>query len=458
MEWNDKASQWTVKQNPGDDAQGDPALTSLDGTKLLCVYVKSGTGNGLYFKTWNGETGWSLPASCGETTWGCPALYTVTDNGVSQIYCIFAANNYKRDLISLIYDPAANTWSRAPSGLQESTNFGVKGTSYNGDAYISFQKNNAKDVLVSTFSKGQWLGNQEVGETSADPPTVCAYNGVLNCFFASNNQKRDLLWSQRPLLNIEISSWMAKVADDTLLSNMSIPGTHDSAAINTGIPFATTQTMSIPQQLASGVRYLDLRCKEEGGVLKMYHGPIDLGATLIQILEMLDKFLKSNSSEAIITQVTDEASSSNFVSAFQSTPAADNGRFDKIFVLGTTTPKLGDVGGRIQLVRRFPSPDWSAGIDVSKGWQNNNPNFTIVLPGGLTLTIQDEYEPPALSLGSLVDRKQDVSQNMLSMAKADADPNHWYINFMSGVSFNIGLIASPALVALGTFFYLWSQH
>ena len=122
--------------------------------------------------------------------------------------------------------------------------------------------------------------------------------------------------------------------------------------------------------------------------------------------------------------MTDEAPSSNFVSAFQSTLAADNGRFDKIFVLGTTTPNLGDVRGKMQLVRRFPSPYWSAGIDVSKGWQNNNPKFTIVTPGSVTLTIQDEYKPPAFSLGPLIDRKQDVSQKMLAMAKADADPNH----------------------------------
>ena len=240
---------------------------------------------------------------------------------------------------------------------------------------------------------------------------------------------------------------MSTIDDHTPLSNMSVPGTHDAASINNWRPYVTTQTMSIPQQLDSGVRFLDLRCKEQNGTLWMYHGPVYLGMTLIQVLEMLENFLTVNTDEAIIALVKDEASPSSpaFASAFKAI-LDNNNKFADLVALGSATPKLGDIRGKIQLVRRSSSPSWAVGIDVSSGWQDNSTSFDIKTPSGVNLTIQDEYAPDAGSQSAVVDLKCAVSQALLTQAKGDPDPDHWYFNFTSAT---YEPWATPKQLALG---------
>ncbi len=358
-----------------------------------------------------------------------------------------------RVLISISFDSATKSWARASSTpSQEASAYGVKGDSYNGEAFVSFQENNADGAdYVCTYSNGTWYNHEGTGELSTDTPTICAYNGYLNLFFNSHNNNT-LLWTQRPLLGISISSWMSTVADATPLSNMTIPGTHDTAAIHNLIPYVTAQRMSIPRQLNSGIRYLDLRCQDNNGSLRMHHGPVDLDLSLIQVLEMLETFLIANPTEAIIAQVKDERDqpSPGFAAAFQATLEANNNRFGKLFELGVTTPTLGNVRGKIQLVRRFSSPSWLVGFDVSSNWQNNNAHFDINTPSGVKLTLQDEYEPNTDSYSALVTRKVGDSQALLTQAKGDTDPSHWYINFTSTYASSLHSgFHTPREVALG---------
>lgn len=52
------------------------------------------------------------------------------------------------------------------------------------------------------------------------------------------------------------SKWMMQLADDTTLPEMSIIGTHNSAAIYGG-PIAQCQDKTIVQQFKSGIRLFD---------------------------------------------------------------------------------------------------------------------------------------------------------------------------------------------------------
>jgi 1-phosphatidylinositol phosphodiesterase len=76
--------------------------------------------------------------------------------------------------------------------------------------------------------------------------------------------------------------WMAEIKDDTLLSMLSIPGTHETMALYgvggvlpPGVPvppligqivddIVICQSMSLWDQLMSGVRVLDIRCRHLG--------------------------------------------------------------------------------------------------------------------------------------------------------------------------------------------------
>jgi hypothetical protein len=56
----------------------------------------------------------------------------------------------------------------------------------------------------------------------------------------------------------EPSIWMSKIADGTPISQLTIPGTHDSCAISM-VPIAGCQDLSIADQLRLGIRYFDIR-------------------------------------------------------------------------------------------------------------------------------------------------------------------------------------------------------
>ena len=57
------------------------------------------------------------------------------------------------------------------------------------------------------------------------------------------------------------TDWMSMVKDDICITRLSIPGTHDSGAYQSTVkPMTRAQTLSISQQLAAGVRALDIRC------------------------------------------------------------------------------------------------------------------------------------------------------------------------------------------------------
>ena len=84
-------------------------------------------------------------------------------------------------------------------------------------------------------------------------------------------------------------NWMSGIADDRYISEINLPGTHDSMTAYCknstdnyvklfGIPvfnagkYAKTQSLTLPRQLNAGVRYLDLRFSPKQGQLLLCHG------------------------------------------------------------------------------------------------------------------------------------------------------------------------------------------
>lgn len=58
----------------------------------------------------------------------------------------------------------------------------------------------------------------------------------------------------------DASNWTERIGDETKLSAMSIPGTHDSAAQYVCLsPIFQCQDTAIKTQLENGYRYLDMR-------------------------------------------------------------------------------------------------------------------------------------------------------------------------------------------------------
>ena len=102
-------------------------------------------------------------------------------------------------------------------------------------------------------------------------------------------------------------NWMSGIPDDRYLCEINLPGTHDSATaycknatdnyvrffgrpvFNAG-EYAKTQSLTLPEQLNAGVRYLDLRLCAKQGELLLCHGNNEKVAAVNKLLSFLRFF------------------------------------------------------------------------------------------------------------------------------------------------------------------------
>lgn len=157
--------------------------------------------------------------------------------------------------------------------------------------------------------------------------------------------------------------WMKYVDDNKFLDELSIPGTHDSGTCsvdNDTEPQSSQvkcQQDYIPTQLLEGIRYFDIRLGK-GDNPGIDHGMYYLLKKDAYFLHLSDvigyfkTFLNENPTEALIMLVSrgnDEATDESVTTAFAKV-LDDN---PKLFYTSSRVPTLGEVRGKIVLLRRF---------------------------------------------------------------------------------------------------------
>ena len=151
------------------------------------------------------------------------------------------------------------------------------------------------------------------------------------------------------------TNWMQGIDDDTSISAMSIPGTHDSGARYGGGP-TQCQELEIADQLRRGIRFLDIRCAYAvatlGGDFPVYHGGIYQYLDFEKVQSACTDFLTAHPSEFIMMNVQQEQvpnlhnkSSDEFRDKFMSLYDPDYWAFPE------TIPTLGDCRKKIVLIR-----------------------------------------------------------------------------------------------------------
>ncbi|MFI5985308.1 phosphatidylinositol-specific phospholipase C [Streptomyces sp. NPDC051555] len=101
--------------------------------------------------------------------------------------------------------------------------------------------------------------------------------------------------------------WMAGVPDSTPLQRMTIPGTHDSGARQGGL-YVACQNTSIAEQLDSGIRFLDVRCRVTGGSFAIHHAAYFQNLMFGDVLVACWNFLAAHPSETVLMRVKQEYS------------------------------------------------------------------------------------------------------------------------------------------------------
>ena len=212
----------------------------------------------------------------------------------------------------------------------------------------------------------------------------------------------------------EYTSWMRNIPDTTSLKDITIPGTHQSMSIYGGALVAC-QSLALCEQYRAGIRYVDIRCRDSYNDFPIYHGRVNQRANFSDVLRSSLAFLQKNPTETIVMSVNNyshkpEGKTESFEDTFERL-LADFG--DDRFWLDSSIPMLGQVRGKIVILRRFSS-DRSLGIPF--GGQKVKDDWTVktILPCSIN--------PKLEGIKSHLDEARSSSRSC------------FYITFCSGVS------------------------
>lgn len=204
--------------------------------------------------------------------------------------------------------------------------------------------------------------------------------------------------------------WMEQLDDSRLVTELSLPGTHDAATAEgwTGLAeligdvAARAQDLTIAEQWNVGVRVFDIRPQKDGDLLRCMHG---ISGTKLLVgdffAKMRDLLAASPSEFAIVTTkidtTTGEPEVPLWAPLFSSLIRSDSLR--QCFVDFSPTLTVGDVRGKILLLSRNKYANIPLGGFIT-GWSSdkdfaNQQGGTITGPDGSNcpLWMQDYYEP-----------------------------------------------------------------
>lgn len=162
-----------------------------------------------------------------------------------------------------------------------------------------------------------------------------------------------------------LRNWLSQINDNVLLSQLSLPATHNSAAAYLSLPSVQCQGASVSEQLNYGVRFLDIRVARTffglcGGPdeLQVIHGnfPVRLPmpVKLMDVLHDVYQFLQEQPSETVLVSIKQEGNDQwgedefpNLIWNKYIAPSQDR------WYLKGDIPKVGDARGKAFLFRRF---------------------------------------------------------------------------------------------------------
>ncbi len=229
-------------------------------------------------------------------------------------------------------------------------------------------------------------------------------------------------------------TWMGHVPDSFYLSQITIPGTHDAGAdkhtSDVGWPewhYVICQDFDIPNQMNLGVRWFDIRLKcHDGGDLSVHHSSYYLHKNFDDVVMYAKNFLKDHPKETIILMIKQESSNVSEETFGQ----AVYSRFEKHglehFFLEDKMPPLGEVRGKIYIIRRFHNKlGKPCGTFV---WWNENTKGSYHHYGNIGIYAQDHYSLHTVS----TDTKYNEVVSTIKKAHDNTNLNIFYLNFVSG--------------------------
>ncbi|KAI1770705.1 PLC-like phosphodiesterase [Hypoxylon cercidicola] len=246
-----------------------------------------------------------------------------------------------------------------------------------------------------------------------------------------------------------LSSWMRELRDEYPLSALSIPGTHNSPTCHVALPSVRCQAVGIRDQLDNGVRFFDIRVNvnSDSSDLALVHSAFPISLTgnkyFKDMLDVIYTFLDANPSETLIMSVKREGTGKGTdqqLSKILKDRFYEDGRR---WYTEPRIPKIGEVRGKIVLLRRHNNDPSLNGEWGGRGWGLDGSvwpdNCADGLLGSGIARVQDFYE---VDQSHNIQKKIDLARSHLERAAepvcllSGADsPQPFFINFLSGSNF-----------------------
>lgn len=277
------------------------------------------------------------------------------------------------------------------------------------------------------------LMNYRDSNNAADEDSAAPVNGADN--------SDELRPEQTDTLDLfSPGSWMNGIRGHVSITDVTIPGTHDTCATKKAA-YAQCQTLSIPDQLAMGIRFLDIRCHHCKNEFPINHGPVYQDINFHKVLQQTTDFLKKNPSEFIIMSVKEEHNAIGNTRSFEETLKAHLSNYSEYLYLGRDFPSVSQVRGKIVLLSRYASN--TIGLNA-RPWRDD---ATFEIPDS-RIRVQDEYRVSIFYKSKMSKVAPILKEANSERARHDSKANWLYINFCSG--WNAGWPTAAQIIAGNT--------
>lgn len=196
--------------------------------------------------------------------------------------------------------------------------------------------------------------------------------------------------------NYNVNPWMGELENETIITEMAIPGTHDSGAMHSIFDVAgKCQDLSIKEQLKVGIRFLDIRLQLVNDELVVVHSFVDQDLTFKSVLKDIDGFLNDYTSEFIIMSIKEDNASKNSKVEFDKKVIEELLKYERIKLDNSLPKTLGEARSNVYILNRFTSEN--VGIDAYSGWHDSTSFYLN------DLFVQDNY-----CVDSFEEKKEDI--------------------------------------------------
>ena len=181
---------------------------------------------------------------------------------------------------------------------------------------------------------------------------------------------------------------MASLSDTKQLSELSIPGTHNTMSFHTqqvGNDWVYCQSWGLLLQMLIGIRFFDIRCRNYDDALPIHHGSYYLDVTLNGVLWEVTDYLDDHPKEFFVMNVQEEYSEggrgSGTETFAQKVDRFTNNYISYIYKGGSSNPTVAEMRGKIVILTQYVSNNflnWN-GFVVENHWNyNENDKITAV--------------------------------------------------------------------------------